>query len=199
MFDYLNPLSDKFILKTIIDFLNPFSENFILKGVLEALQYINPFSDKFIFREFFANIGEMLSYINPFSENFFGRKIVEFIGDLLKNLFIPKQESFNKFTYIFNEKFAFIDSIRVGINSIKNMFNNVNSLPKFTLNIDSKIYKGELTIFDLAWYAKYKPYGDIVITGFTYIFFFWRLWCHLPSILQGVASGANYIEKHIDK
>ena len=182
----------------MLDYINPFGENFILKGVLEALQVINPLSDNFIFRDFFKNVIDILDYINPFSENFFGKKIIELLSDLLSNLFIPKEESFTKFETIFKEKLSFVDSIKLAINSIKNMFNDVNSLPKFTIDINSKYYEGELTVIDLSWYAQYKAYGDLVITGFCYVFFFWRLWCHLPSILHGLSSSSDFIEKNIN-
>lgn len=153
----------------ILSYINPFSDNFLLKGVLDFL-------------------GNILSYINPFSENFLGRKIIELLGELLQKLFIPKEESFTKFENVFKEKLSFIDSIKEGINSVKNMLNNIESCPKFTIDIDSKYYKGELTVIDLAWYSQYKTYGDIVITGFVYVFFFWRIFVHIPNIIHGISS-----------
>lgn len=174
--DYLNPTSKNFILSKVIDFLNPVSENFILKSVGNFLSDI------------FNKIGDILSYINPLSDNFFGKKLIELFGELLQKLFIPKEESFTKFENVFKEKLSFIDSIKTGINSIKNMLNNIESCPKFTIDIDSKYYKGELTVIDLAWYSQYKTYGDLVITGFTYIFFFLRIFIHIPNILHGVSS-----------
>lgn len=177
--------------------MNPFSENFLLKGVLEflsnILSYINPFSDNFLLKGVLEFLGNILSYINPFSENFLGRKIIELLGDLLKSLFIPKEESFTKFQDIFNEKLGFVDSIKSGVNSLKDMFNNVEELPSLTMNIDSKYYKGEITIIDLAWYSQYKTYGDLVITGFCYIFFIWRIWVHLPNILQGTSGVSDIV------
>lgn len=176
----------------MLNFLNPFSESFILKGVLEALQVINPLSESFIFRDFFKNIGDMLSYINPFSENFFGWKIIELLGDLLKALFVPSEEKILALRNVFTDKLSFIDSIKLAVNSIKNMYENVSALPSYSININSRFYSGELTIIDLAWYAPYKSYGDLVITGFTYILFIWRLWCRLPSILHGLGSSGEF-------
>lgn len=178
--DYLNPTNEKFILKNIIDFLNPASENFILKNIGKVLNDI------------FTNIGNILSYVNPLHENFLGKKIIELLGNLLQNLFIPKEESFTKFQDIFSEKLGFVENVKSGVNSLKDMFNNVEELPTLSIDIDSKYYKGELTIIDLNWYSQYKTYGDLVITGFCYIFFIWRIWVHLPSILQG-SSGVTDI------
>lgn len=178
--DYLNPTSKNFILSKVIDFLNPVSENFILKSVGNFLSDI------------FNKIGDILSYINPLSDNFFGKKLIELFGELLQKLFIPKEESFTKFQDIFNEKLGFVENIKSGVNSLKNMFNNVEELPILSINVDSKYYKGELTIIDLNWYSQYKTYGDLVITGFCYVFFIWRIWVHLPNILQG-SSGVTDI------
>lgn len=174
--DYLNPTSKNFILSKVIDFLNPASENFILKSVGNFLSDI------------FNKIGDILSYINPLSDNFFGKKLIELFGELLQKLFIPKEESFTNFQNVFKEKLGFIDSINYSINSIKDMLNNIDSVPKMTIDINSKYYKGELTVIDLSWYSQYKTYGDIVITGFVYVFFFLRLWNHTSEILNGVSS-----------
>ena len=176
----MNPTSKNFILSKIIDFLNPASENFILKSVGNFLSDI------------FNKIGDILSYINPLSDNFFGKKLIELFGELLQKLFIPKEESFTKFQDIFNEKLGFVENIKSGVNSLKDMFNDVEELPTLSIDIDSKYYKGELTIIDLNWYSQYKAFGDLVITGFCYIFFIWRIWVHLPSILQG-SSGVTDI------
>lgn len=192
MLDYLNPVSDKFILKTIIDYLNPFSENFILKSVIDFLgniiSYINPFSENFLLKGVLDFLSNIISYINPFSDNFLGKKIVEMIGDLLTKLFVPSEDKILALKNVVSEKFAFIDSIKIAINSLENMFNNVGSFPKYTIDIDSKYYKGELTVIDLEWYSQYKPYGDIVITAFAYLFFLFRLSADLPNILSGVGT-----------
>lgn len=164
----------------------------MLKGVIE---YINPFSDKFLLKGVLEFLGNIISYINPFSDNFLGKKIIELLGDLLTKLFVPSEEKILALQNVFSEKLSFIDSIKIAINSIKNMYENVNALPKFTIDINSKFYTGELTIIDLSWYAQYKTYGDLVITGFAYLFFIWRLWCRLPSILHGVGSVGEDIIK----
>lgn len=198
MLDYLNPLSDKFILKTIIDYLNPFSENFILKNVLSFLgsivDYINPFSENFILKGVLDFLANILSYINPFSENFFGKKLVELIGELLTNLFVPSENCFEPIQYVFKDKFAFVDSIKTMISSIENMINNINQTPSLKIDIpDNRTGINELVVIDLSWYAPFKNYGDIVITGFCYVFFIWRLFCRLPNILHGLGSSGDVL------
>jgi len=99
-------------------------------------------------------------------------------------------------------KFAFADTIKSVINEIKNSFVNVNSIPTLSININSSYYTGELTILDLSWYSKFKTYGDVIITGFVYLFFIWRLFIHLPSIISGTGGGiessvniSNFVER----
>ena len=70
-----------------------------------------------------------------------------------------------------------------------------NGSAKLTVNIDSEYYQGEATILDLAWYAKFKDYGDLVFTGFAYVLFIWRMYKAVPNILSGLSSGAGIISR----
>lgn len=188
---------------TILDHINPLSDNFFLKGLLDVLgtgfSYINPLSDNFIFKGFFEAIGNILSFLNPFSENFFGYKIIELLKDALKFLFIPSEDRINGLINAFTSKFEFIDSIKISINSMKDMFNNIGNAPKLHLNLGKTKYtpEGNYTIIDFSWYAPYKAYGDLVLTGFIYAFFLWRLFISIPNIINGTGgstvSAMNYI------
>lgn len=163
-------------MKNILDYLNPMSENFILKGVFNFL-------------------GSILSYINPFSENFFAYKLLELLGELLKKLFIPSEQRLTAISNTVTSKFSFIDSIKEGVNAIQNMFNNLGTSPVLeSSNIGSKYYNGKLTIIDMSWYKPFKPYGDVVITGFAYILFIWRLFVSVPNIING--SGVQSIDNY---
>lgn len=173
----MNPVSDKFILKGVVEFL---------KNILD---YLNPTSENFILKGVFNFLGEILSYINPLSENFFVYKLIELLGELLKALFIPSEERLTAISNTVTSKFAFIDSIKEGINAIQNMLNNMGNSPVLeSSNIESKYYNGKLTIIDMSWYAPFKPYGDVVITGFAYILFIWRLFVSAPNIVNGLGA-----------
>ena len=108
--NYLNPLSDKFILKDVVNFLsnilnylNPFSDKFILKGVLDflsnILNYLNPFSDKFILKDVINFFSTLINYINPFSDKFFLKTFFDWFGSFfstLKNFIIPTDEQWQE-------------------------------------------------------------------------------------------------------
>lgn len=187
MLDYLNPVSDKFILKDVVEFLKA------------MLDYLNPTSEKFMLKGVFDFLGSILSYINPFSENFFAYKLLELLGELLKNLFIPSEERLSAISNTVTSKFAFIDSIKEGVNAVQNMFNNLGNSPKLeSSNIESKYFNGKLTIIDMSWYAPFKPFGDLVITGFSYVFFIWRLFVTLPNTINAVGGGVGFIDRSDD-
>lgn len=180
-------------LGNILSYLNPFSENFILRGVLDflgnILSYINPFSDNFILKGVLSFLGSILDYLNPFSNNFIGIKLIELLGDLLRSLFVPSEDSFIVLKEVFEEKLGFVTTIKGMIQSIQNMVENVEELPSITVNVpQNRFGVTEVTVINLSWYAPYKAYGDLIITGFAYLFFIWRIYKNLPSILSGVSS-----------
>lgn len=208
--DYLNPTTEKFILKgvieflsNILDYLNPTSENFILNGVINfiinILDYLNPFSDNFILKGVIEFLRNMLDYLNPSSENFLGIKLMELLGNLFEKLFIPSEERLTAISETITSKFGFIDTIKETINSIENILNNIGNAPALSIDVDSKYYSGEVTYLDLSWYSQFKPYGDVVLTGFIYIIFIWRLFVHAPGIIQGSSGLASIIDINEDK
>ena len=75
---------------------------------------------------------------------------------------------------------------------MKDLISNVGAAPKLTININYNKYGvKELTIIDLEWYKPYKTYGDLILTGFIYAFFLWRLFITVPNILYGVGGAVH--------
>ena len=135
----------------------------------------------------------MVSWLNPFSENFIGKKIVDLFGDLLKALFVPSEERITALQNTVMSKFDFVESIKIAINSLKDILNNLGNAPVLTLDLRATKYTGSMTVnvIDLNWYKPYKQYGDVVLTALFYIFYLWRLFSRLPSIISGAGSGAS--------
>lgn len=139
------------------------------------------------FSNLFSTLGNILSYINPFNENFLGYKLIELIQNALSYLFTPTQSNVDSLQNTVNEKFGFIESIKIAVEDIQDMIENIeNGTSEFTLDIESDVYEGEVVLFDLAWYAPFKAYGDLVFTGFAYVFFVWRFYRSIPNIINGV-------------
>lgn len=128
--------------------------------------------------------------MNPFSENFFVYKLIELLGDLLEWLFVPSQERLQAIPNTITNKFAFIDSIKIAINSLKDMINNLGNAPTISINLGSTKYTGamNMTVIDMRWYAPFKGHGDLIITGFFYVFYLWRLFVNISNILNGVPN-----------
>lgn len=136
-------------------------------------------------------IGSILSYINPFSENFIGHKFIELQNSLLTYLFIPDEEHLNLIPNNISSKFSFVDTVKNVINELKILLTDTSSKPKLSISVNSKYYTGELNVIDLTWYKPYKEYGDLILTGFIYIAFVWRLYVHLPNIISGTGGTIN--------
>lgn len=158
-------------LGNILSFLNPFDENFILKPIIEVL-------------------GNLLDFLNPFSENFFVYKLIELLGDLLKWLFVPSEERLQAIPNTIKSKFAFIDSIITAVNSLKDIINNIGNAPSITVNLNATKYTNAMNmkVIDMSFYQPFKAHGDLIITGFFYSFYLWRLFVNISNILNGVPN-----------
>lgn len=183
LFSWLNPASDDFILKNILDWLNPFSENFILYKIIN---WLNPFSEDFILKD-------IIDVLNPWSDNFIGKQIVSLFSDLFNSLFIPSEERITSITDTVKSKFAFIDTINSGITTLQSSVENTTGAPTIELSLDSTKYTNSMNvnIIDMSWYAKFKSYGDVIITGFVYVMFLWRLYIRISAIINGSAGAVN--------
>ena len=79
---------------------------------------------------------------------------------------------------------------------------NVESEPKYYMNVSSKWYTGEICIVDLSWYAPFKELGDSIICIFCYLSFLWHIFMRLPEIIAGAGASSysgnmlNDIEVH---
>ena len=60
------------------------------------------------------------------------------------------------------------------------------------MTIGATKYNNEqkVIVLDFSWYAPYKTYGDLIITGFVYAFFLWRLFINLPNITHGLGGSS---------
>lgn len=139
----------------------------------------------------------MLSYINPFSDNFFGHKIIELLKNALSSLFLPSEERINGLVDSVKGKFAFIDSVKSSITDVQAVLSGAEEAPSLTIHVKGTKYSDEqdVKIIDLSWYRDYKAYGDMILTGFIYALFIWRIYIKLPSIISGAGGSVDTISK----
>lgn len=155
-----------------------------IENVTQILSYLNPLSENFILKD-------LLDWLNPFSENFFVYKLIELLGDLLEFLFVPSEDVINGLVDSVKSKFSFIDTIKSSVSDVEDILVGAESVPTLKIHVNETEYTQEqdLTIINLAWYVPFKKYGDIIITGFIYAFFIWRIYISIPNIIGG-AGGA---------
>lgn len=103
---------------------------------------------------------------------------------------MPSEERITAIQNTVTSKFDFIETIKISINSLKDIINNVGNAPKLSLNLGASKYteSQHIVILDFSWYKPFKPYGDVVLTGFIYAFFIWRTFIHLPNIIHGLGG-----------
>lgn len=68
---------------------------------------------------------------------------------------------------------------------------NVDSAPKFFIDVDCPWFTGSICIIDLSWYSRFKDLGDSVICCFAYLSFLWHVFIRLPDIISG-SSAVTY-------
>ena len=77
------------------------------------------------------------------------------------------------------------------------IINNVGNVPKLNIELGSTKYTEKTTVaLDFSWYAPFKHYGDLVITGFVYAMYLWRLFIKLPGIISGSSGGIEALSNY---
>ena len=152
----------------------------------------------------FSNLGStisnLLSYLNPFNENFFGYKIIQLLQNLFTYLFAPNEQNIQNNVNSIKSKFGFIEEIQEAIEPIQDIIETPDNQTSLSIDIpENTTGISRLKIIDLSWYEPYKPYGDVIITAFVYIFFIWRVYVNLPNIVSGVGGfSSDIVNSNID-
>jgi len=124
--------------------------------------------------------------------------LIDLLGELLKSLFVPSEDRITTLTDAVSSKFGFIDSIKLSIDSLVDIINNVGNSPKLNIKLGATKYTESTTVsLDFSWYEPFKSYGDIVITGFAYAMYLWRLFIKLPAIISGSAGNVEFHDGNI--
>lgn len=110
----------------------------------------------------------------------------------MKSLFVPSEEKIQALIDTVKSKFDFVETIKISASSLIDIIKGIGQVPKITINIPSTKYTPKFsTDIDFSWFESYKNYTDIIITGFVYIAFLWRLFITLPSTINGSGGIIN--------
>lgn len=123
------------------------------------------------------------------------RRIVAFIIDGLRSLFFPSEDFISSKFNGLKDEFVFVSSITNAVDLISATFEDLSDEPP-VISLDLSAAEGNYNYgstavsFDLSWYVRYKPYVDSVLSSILIVFFLWRVFKHLPSIISGI-QGVN--------
>lgn len=144
-------------------------------------------SDNFILKKIVQGLADILSFLNPNSDKFIGKVIVDLFKDLFNLLFVPSEERVTAITNTVQSRFSFVESIKTAVNSLNDFLKSSGNAPVITVNVGKTKYTGEtnVKVIDMSWYKTFKPYGDLVVTGFAYALYIWHLFINLTGIIMG--------------
>lgn len=125
-------------------------------------------------------------------------KLLGGLSDLLKGLFVPRDGYFQERIDEIRSEFVLMDSVMATVDEIQSFFNesSFDEAPKISINMGNS--RGQFNYgktsyaLDLSWYKEYKPSVDIILSGIMWLFFIWRVFIGLPSILGGVGTSISF-------
>lgn len=120
-----------------------------------------------------------------------------FIIEGIKNIFVPREDFLTEKVETIKSHFGFYSSIVDTVEVFKDFFSQTfeGEPPKITVDLsdsESKYNYGETAyVLDMTWYARFKPYGDKILSAIMLVFFAWRMFKALPSIISGGSTLVN--------
>ncbi|MBR5363325.1 MAG: hypothetical protein IK134_08390 [Oscillospiraceae bacterium] len=111
----------------------------------------------------------------------------------IEHIFVPEQGYFDNKIAQVKAKFAWYEDIVDAWTEFKTALNNVSadSPPSINVNLDERTFFGQSigsgsgTALVLDWMITYRNTIRNLLTAFMWIFFLWRLYCHIPNIISG--------------
>lgn len=119
----------------------------------------------------------------------------------IKELFVPEKDYMTDKVEVIKSKFGIVESIEETINEFNKFMTRVLAgiPPRIEINLAAAEggidYGTTAYALDMAWYARYKPMVDTVLSSMMWAFFAWRVFKRLPNIINGVSSGVDDIER----
>ena len=118
--------------------------------------------------------------------------IPDLILDGLTSLFVPSSGYFEDKLAPIKAKFSWYTDVVDAFSVIKTSIASASSsdVPSLTLDLsDSDFYGADISSAGeslvLSWMVEYRSVIRGFLTAFMWLFFLWRVYCHLPSIISG--------------
>ena len=150
-------------------------------------------------------IGKITTLWDTFTDNLeeildTGREVLlGGVRDILEDLFVPDSDYLSEKVTALRERFSFADSIMDTAESVKNaVVGGGNQAPKISIDFgkaESKYnYGSSSMVLDMSWYSRYKPNVDLILSAMMWVFFVWRVFVKLPSIISGVGGSVEAMD-----
>ena len=119
--------------------------------------------------------------------------IVTAIESFFEYLFVPDTERFELEFRELRSSYGFVDSIVETGEALGSVFSRATMdeqeppviYADFGAAESEYNWGGKVKILDLSWYEDYKPTVDTVLGAILWVFFIWRIYVRLPSIISG--------------
>lgn len=118
--------------------------------------------------------------------------VVELILAGIKAIFVPSTDYLTAKVEALRARFGFMDSVLATGEAIIAALNLSGTPPVIYAHFENAEgafnWGGTVAVLDMTWYSRYKPAGDAFLSGVIWIFFLWRVFIKLPSIISGVSG-----------
>ena len=145
----------------------------------------------------------LLTILKPLVEAF--RPLFEWLLEGLKALFIPQKNYIKMKVDALCNKFGFAKSIIMSGINIKNAIAGLSGgPPQIWVDLGAARnnpynWGGRVLFLDLSWYGEYKGRVDVILGGFFWACFMWKIFKRLPGLISGASGDVTFVSTHVEK
>lgn len=165
----------------VTDFFSNFTTN--VTSLLES-----------VFSDFFETVQSISDDITSFFETFF-TELFNTIENVVQYLFVPPSGYFDGKVNEFKEQVPFVGVVTDFTGELFGYFERqgYSDAPVITVDLSAAEGKynygfGSVTVLDLSWYDRYKPFVDMFLSTILWITYLWLLYKRLPDIIYGAGA-----------
>lgn len=129
--------------------------------------------------------------------------IPQAIADVLTAIFVPAEDYISVKVDALRAKFPFIDSVIATGEFIRDSVSGASGPPAIYVDLglaaSGNYGSRKVLLADFAWYAKYKPTVDTLLSAALWAFFGWRVFLKLPGIISGESGYIGEVAAHKEK
>lgn len=144
-----------------------------------------------------ATLADILEWIKSLPS-----AIVDGISSVLTSIFVPSTDFITAKVESLRARFDWIDPFIVFAENISGELFSTEP-PVIYIHLDdaegSYNYGGTIPFLDMRWYARYKEQGDLILSGFLWALFAWRMYLKLPGIISGASGTIGHISSYSRK